>query len=172
MDATERYMRLLLAHEQRIYSFIHSLVQRADDADEVMQETTSTLWQKFGEYEAGTNFGAWATQVAYFKVLEHRRRVRTERARLGDGTLAALKDRFVEAAGKGDARREALQGCLSGLSEADREIIRLRYQPDGDVRRAAKTVGRSVDAVYKALNRIHRRLFECVRGKLAAEGGA
>ena len=39
------------------------------DAEEVFQNTSVVLWNKFGEFSAGSNFFAWASRVAYFEVL-------------------------------------------------------------------------------------------------------
>ena len=39
------------------------------DADDVLQDVNRIPWEKADEYEAGTNFAAWANRVAYFQVL-------------------------------------------------------------------------------------------------------
>ncbi len=55
----ERFMRLLLANQQRIYGLILALVPNWNDADDIMQETSAVMWAKFDDYEAGTDFAAW-----------------------------------------------------------------------------------------------------------------
>jgi DNA-directed RNA polymerase specialized sigma24 family protein len=39
------------------------------DARDVLLETNLVLWQKIGEFEPGSNFGAWARKIAYFQAL-------------------------------------------------------------------------------------------------------
>src|ERR1700733_14596654 len=67
-------VKLFLQHQPRIFSFIVSLVPNRDDAEDLLQETGLTLHHRFHEYEAGTNFLAWACQIAYYKVLDFRKR--------------------------------------------------------------------------------------------------
>jgi len=171
-DAGELYMRLLLEHEQRIYSFILSLVHNWADADDLMQETCAVMWRKFDGFEPGTNFSAWAMQIAYFQVLNHRKIKRKARARISDANVEALADKFRKVSDQREARRDALHTCIGKLPQRDQRLVQLRYLPDATTRDVADAVGKSIDAVYKALNKAHRTLRECVHETLAAEGHA
>ena len=53
-------IELFSSNYNRIKSFIFSLVPNTSDADDVMQETSRIIWEKFEEFEVGTNFLAWA----------------------------------------------------------------------------------------------------------------
>jgi DNA-directed RNA polymerase specialized sigma24 family protein len=65
----------------------------------------------------------------------------------------------------------ALRGCLDKLPDSDRQLVRHCY---GDSRvtfkTAAEELGRPVNSVYKALNRIRRALYHCIERQLAVEG--
>ncbi len=161
-----------MSNEHRIYGFILALVRDWADADDLMQETTAVLWRKFDTFEEGTNFVAWALKTARFQVMNHQKQRRVRRARLSDRNLEAIADRLASAQDRPGPRREALDGCLNQLSEHERELIRLRYEPGLTTNDVADQVGRSIHAVYKALNRIHARLLECVRRTLAIEGAS
>ena len=63
-------------------------------------------------------------------------------------------------------RKEALESCLGILTEANRELVRLRYFENRGYDEIAHTLGRSVGALYVALTRIHAALHDCVRRKL------
>jgi RNA polymerase sigma-70 factor, ECF subfamily len=71
---------------------------------------------------------------------------------------------------RADARLIALERCLQKLNSRDRDLVQLRYQPDATTEGVAGSVGRSLRAVYKALNRIHEQLLVCVRQNLTTEG--
>ena len=43
------FLQLLLNNQMRIYAFILSLVRNYDDADDLMQDTANTMWQKYSE---------------------------------------------------------------------------------------------------------------------------
>lgn len=50
------FVALWSAHGPRVYSYIFSLVGSWPDADDVYQETSVVLLEKFDEFEPGTNF--------------------------------------------------------------------------------------------------------------------
>jgi RNA polymerase sigma-70 factor, ECF subfamily len=66
-----------------------------------------------------------------------------------------------------DERHEALAGCLQKLAPRDRELVLTRYEPGSGVAEAAQRTGRSMDAAYKALNRLRKLLHDCVTNQLA-----
>lgn len=164
------FVRLFLEHERQVFSFILTLVPRWNDADDLLQETSSTLWEKFDEFKEGTSFLAWAITVARYKVLNYRKKERRRLARFGDSLFETLAADLDPAPGtESDARLDALQACIRRLDPKDREIVGLRYQSGGTTAGVAEGVGRSVNAVYKVLNRIHRQLLFCVRENLSQE---
>lgn len=48
--------------------------------------------------------------------------------------------------------------------------MHLRYEYDATTKSVAERVGRGIDAVYKALNRVHVQLLNCIRRTLAMQG--
>ena len=165
------FMRLFLSNERRIYGLIFSLVPDWADADDLMQEVSTVLWRKFGEFEPGTNFSAWALKIARFQVLAYRKKQRVERARLSDRTVEQLADRaLMRASEPVDGRREALKRCLGRLRDQDRQLIQLKYNPGATTKSVAETVGKSIHAVYKGLNRVHSQLLDCVTNSMKLEG--
>ena len=83
--------------------------------------------------------------------------------------FSVMEKKTANMAQNQDRRREALQECIESLRQQDKELLRLRYQIHSTTRNVARTLGRSIDAVYKALNRIHQKLLLCIRYKLARE---
>jgi RNA polymerase sigma-70 factor (ECF subfamily) len=170
MDTNEEFVELLTRYQQRIFLFIFSLLPNRSNAEDVLQETTLLLWQKFGEYEPGSNFKAWAYKIAYYKVLEFVRRQSSDRHRFSD----EFTERVAAMAGGElpnitQARQMALTRCLEKLPSKDRDVIRRRYRPGGSVRAVAEELGRSTRGIYKVLGRAHRLLHHCVRTTLATE---
>jgi RNA polymerase sigma-70 factor (ECF subfamily) len=68
-----------------------------------------------------------------------------------------------------DRRQSALQNCLSKLNSRDRELLELRYRRNVTSRQLAAELSRPADSVYKALQRIRRRLQQCIERSLASE---
>jgi RNA polymerase sigma-70 factor (ECF subfamily) len=169
-EREERFVQLFLANERRIYAFILSLVPVWSDADDLLQETSAVLWSKLDEFRPGTDFAAWALQIARFEVFNYRKRKNRDRGMFRDETEHLLADQATARDLASDDRRDQLEVCLAKLNDRDRELIRLRYQPGATTQEVAERAGRSLKAVYKALNRIHEKLLECIRNGLAGKG--
>ena len=165
-EKTRQFVRDLTENARRIYAYIFTLVPNWADADEIFQETSAVLWTKYGDYQPGTDFRAWAFRFAYFKVLQFRKAEGKNLLRLSDQFIDAV-DR--DALGGNDLwqeRHRLLADCYALLRPQDRELLDLRYEPGATTKGVAAQVGRSADAVYKALNRVHEQLLECIESKL------
>ena len=64
---------------------------------------------------------------------------------------------------------EHLQSCLTKLTPYARQVVDLRYGQGLTTQKVADVLQKKVEAVYKALVRIHTALEECVRRRLGAE---
>ncbi len=133
----DQFLALLAEHEAQIFGFIYALVCHRQDAEDLMQQTTMTMWKHFDQFEIGTNFSAWACRIAknralnFFQTRDRRRVFTTEMIELLEQTEAARppEERL--------ARRSALRYCLEKLSQKDRSLSRavLRGRCDHQVRR-------------------------------------
>jgi RNA polymerase sigma-70 factor (ECF subfamily) len=63
-------------------------------------------------------------------------------------------------------RQRLLTDCVGQLRHEDRDLVERRYMQGATPQSVAQQVGRSLDAVYKALARIRRALADCVQRKL------
>src|SRR3954462_13667886 len=67
-ESRKRLMTLMTRHQRQIFSYIYTLVPRRHDAEDLLQETSLVICEKFPEFEIGTDFVAWACQIAYWRV--------------------------------------------------------------------------------------------------------
>jgi len=166
-DRQAEFVRLLTHHSSRIFGFVLALCVNRSDAEDVFQNTSVVLWEKFDAYEPGTNFLAWACRIAYFEVLYDRRkssRVKT----LSDAAWQALAADALTVAEQKEDYQEALAACLDKLAAADREMLEQKYFSQRSVAEIAERCSRSVHSVYRALSRIHDVLLECMRRAMSA----
>lgn len=163
---TERFVRDLTENARRIYAYIFALVPNWADTDEIFQETSSTLWSKYADYEPGTNFRAWAFRIAYHKVLQFRKAKGRDVLCLSEQFIDAIDHDALAGEELWKSRLQFMADCYGELRPQDRQLIDLRYEPGATTKSVAETVGRSVDAVYKALNRIHEQLLDCIEAKV------
>src|SRR5436305_15293458 len=67
-DSRKRLVALLTRHQRQIFSYIYVLVPNRSDAEDLLQETSLVICEKFHEFREGTDFVAWACQIAYWRV--------------------------------------------------------------------------------------------------------
>jgi RNA polymerase sigma-70 factor (ECF subfamily) len=158
----QNFARLLLRFQTTIYSYIRSLVISPTDAEDLLQETAAVLWQKFDRFQPGSNFLAWALQVARYKVLEFRHRQKRDVLQFSDRFIDVVAaDTVAESEQLGEIQ-ELLIECMDSLPPADRDLIETRYWLDVPVKTLAARLGRPQSTIYDAINRIRSALVECV----------
>jgi RNA polymerase sigma-70 factor (ECF subfamily) len=155
--------------QRALHAFVFSLVRHAADTDDVLQETNLVLWRKYGEFQPGTDFLAWAFRVAHFQVLAHRKRKQRAREHFDEDLLAQLAAEAEEQSADFEKRRRALASCLQKLPQEQRTLIARRYEPDGCVNDMAAERGSTPKAVSELLRRIRRTLQICIERSLAGE---
>src|SRR3712207_5862982 len=64
------FLRLFLQNERRLYAYILTLLPHRADADDVLQDVSVVMWDKFDDTHPPDDFVAWGCRVAYFKVLD------------------------------------------------------------------------------------------------------
>jgi RNA polymerase sigma-70 factor (ECF subfamily) len=173
----KRLMALMTRHQRQIFAYIYTLVPDRHDAEDLLQETSVVICEKFDEFTPGTDFVAWACQIAWWRIRYARQKFARSKVVFDDNVLEAVAHTAMTIREELDERHDALAGCLQKLSPRDRELVLTRYEPGCGVAEAAQRSGRSMDAAYKALNRLRKLLHDCVTNALAhshphAEGGA
>ena len=168
------FLSLFLQNQRRLYAYILTLLPNRADADDVLQEASLVLWDKFDPGQPPDDFAAWGCRIAYFKVLDFYKKGRRARVRFSQAMLERVAETAIEqaAALQLDERRDALNGCLEKLRPADRDLLARRFAQGETTASTAAKVGRSIDAVYKALAKIRQALFDCVTRALAQGGPA
>ena len=165
----ERFLRLWSGSETEIRRYVLTLLPDRGAADDVMQETSVALWKKFSEYELDRPFLNWACRFAYYEVLKHRKRQQVQTRHFCQATIEALAEERLEEQDALIARRKALAVCLEDLSQADRDLVGLRYATGATIADLAREIEQPAKRLYRALERIRRALLQCVTRRVALE---
>ena len=168
-DRSTELLQLMMKYQRRIFAYIHTLVPSRSDAEDILQETSLTICEKFKEFELGTNFYSWACQIAYWKVRAARKKYATSKVVFNQEVLDVISQTRLQMEDELDFRHEALSRCLQKLNDRDRRMVLTRYESGKNVSAAAQACGRTVQGAYKALNRIRKVLFDCVSFEITAE---
>jgi RNA polymerase sigma-70 factor, ECF subfamily len=164
----QKFVSLLTSHQGKIYAYILSLVVNYSDADDIMQEASSMMWHKFGEFEPGTDFLAWAVTIAYYRVLEFRRhKKRRSQIQLSERLVAELHKNASKTMKDISVYNEHLRRCIHKLRTRDIELVRLRYWEDLDVKAISARIGRTSRNIYYELSRIQELLLRCIRRSIS-----
>ena len=164
-------MRLFSQHQRWLYGYLMALLGDANDADEVMQEVCVVMWQQHEKFELGSNFVSWLSVIAYHQVQKFWRDRKRRTIFLGSDVVEQLAEGVPEEYELLEARRRALAECIEQLRESDRQLVHCCYADrKTTARAAARQLGRPEGTVYKALNRIRRRLLDCINYRVSMEG--
>ena len=169
-DQGQQLMRLMTQHQRRIFGYIYTLVPDRHDAEDILQETSVVICEKFAQFQPGTDFAAWACQIAYWEVRRARQKFARSKVVFNQEVVDAVAETAAELLPEMSARHEALAKCLQKLHLRDRELLLTRYEPGSGVEQAAERTGRSLVAAYKALGRLRKLLHDCVTHQLSLEG--
>ncbi len=168
-ESQASFLRLFLAAEREVYRSVVALVPSLADAEEIVQQTAVALWSKFDQYDPSRPFTPWACGFAVN--ITHQwvaRRLRWQ-ALLDGGLAEELTRRRDEMRPQFENRLRHLDGCLEKLAPEQRAIVEAYYFRRKDVTEISAESQRSVDGVYKLLQRIRSMLRHCIEA--AAQAG-
>ena len=157
---------LLTRNQRKIFAYIFTLVPHRADAEDILQDTSVTIYEKFDEFEPGTDFVAWANRIAWWKVRQAQQKFARSKVVFNENVMEAVIATAGTMQEEMDDRHEALGSCLKKLNERDRRMVLTRYESGSGVKRAASQAGRSLPAAYKALGRIRQLLLDCVTNEM------
>jgi RNA polymerase sigma-70 factor, ECF subfamily len=164
----EECVQLLNRYKKPLYRLILCMVRSPSDAEDLFQQTAITMWDKFREFEPGSDFFAWVSAIARNKVRDFVKSKARQRVYFTDEVidkLAAEED--SPAADEG--RLQALIDCRSKLSRSDQSLLTACYGSGKTVVEVARSNQCSPGSIYSNLWRIRRALYACIQRAIARE---
>src|SRR3954468_15442865 len=107
-DSRKRLMVLMTRHQRQIFSYIYVLVPNRSDAEDLLQETSLVICEKFHEFKEGTDFVAWACQIAYWRVLYSRQKFARSKVVFDQDIVDIVAQTASSMTAEMDERHEAL----------------------------------------------------------------
>src|SRR5947209_16317243 len=89
------FLRLFLQNERRLFAYILTLLPDRVDAEDVLQEASLVMWDKFDPDNPPNDFTAWGCRIAYFKVLDFRKKRQRSRVQFSQPLLERLAESAV-----------------------------------------------------------------------------
>jgi RNA polymerase sigma-70 factor (ECF subfamily) len=164
----DEFLELFTQHQLRLYRYILMLMANRAEAEEVLQNTSLVLLQKWDHFQAGTSFWAWATRIAYFEILTHRKAQGRTRLRqcFSDATLEIMAAEVADEFSLLEQQSAALPGCMDKLSPDDLTLVTDHYFRGLSWEAIAARLGRTASSVRHSVCRIRRELRRCIDGVL------
>lgn len=162
------FVEHLTANQRRLLGYLVSLLGRIQDAEDVLQKASLTMWKRFDQFETGTDFQAWAATICFYEAKNFQRMMARSRLRLDDRLLEVLANERLADLDRQKERLSALQHCLEQLPSADTSLIQAAYIDRTAISDLARRIERAPQTIYNRLNVLRRALAKCVEQRLAA----
>ena len=170
MDLSEEFILELTQVQQRLFGFLFKRLADREQAREVLQRTNLVLCRKAEQYQAGTNFKAWAMSVANHEVMAYRKTQVRERLVFSDEVDDMIGSRENEFSSSLKDRISHLNHCLQLMSPQNRQLIEHCYEGQNSMEKIADEIGGTVGAIRVKLHRLRKLLLECIQNRMQEEG--
>lgn len=166
-ERQEEFVVLLNDAHALLLRYVLSLLGNRQDAEDVLQRASVVMWRRFGTFEKGSDFVAWATTVAFYEVRNFQRVTGRSRLEFDDELMQTLAAERAVQVKQWSARMEALEVCVQKLDADSRELVDAVYIGGVAPGKWAEEHGRAAQTIYNKLNFIRRALAECVERRMS-----
>ncbi|MBI9016710.1 MAG: sigma-70 family RNA polymerase sigma factor [Phycisphaerae bacterium] len=158
----DAFLTLFLASQKKIFAYILLFIHNRSDAEDILQETTSILWNRFDKFDRGQNFAAWGIGIARNVIRKHWSRMSKDSKIFSDRAYENIIELVSEVIDQADDRAIAIEQCVAKLDQVDKNIIKMRYQDGMKIKAIAQNINRSTNGIYQTMSRIHLILQKCI----------
>lgn len=164
------FIEELTAIQGSMKRFCISILAGDQGAEDVIQEANRVILEKADEFEPGTNLQAWAFEIVRWQAMAYcKRRQRENKLLFNTELIDSLLERSLQLDSRQAEQMGALTSCIEKLDDADRSVLRGRYWSEKTLAEFSQEIGRTVDALKRALFKIRKQLRACVRQTLAEQ---
>lgn len=159
------FVKLLSKHHNALLCHILFLWPHYEEAVDIMQNTSMLMWERRGDFQLGTNFVAWGKKIAYYQVLDFRKKkARQQKVIFSEEMVNSIAQNQCFQESFEPSMVQRLSRCLDRMSANDQKILRLKYWKSISTSEISKALRMSVRTVYYHLARIQGMLLMCVEG--------
>jgi len=165
---------LYARYQEAVQRYLVRMVRDEAAAGDLAQETFLRVWTRSGQWDGRGAFRAWLFRIAAHVALNHLRSVRRRREQPLELPADPLAEEesptpawMIDAASLGPAgaleladRRERLFRLVEELPEEKREVARLAWDAEMDLREVAEALGIPEGTVRSRLHYARKRLRE------------
>jgi RNA polymerase sigma-70 factor, ECF subfamily len=173
-DSHEVFENLALPLLDALYNFARWLSHDEAEAEDLVQETFAKALRGFSSFAPGTDFRAWMFRILRNTFLTSRTGLQaklTVPLDPDEEAAAGVTWETPETLAVASAAREALQGALSKLPLAYREVVLLCDVEEMKYAEIAEVLSVPIGTVMSRLARGRKLLRQRLSGERSADGG-
>lgn len=171
MLSPETTTATLLAARMPLTAFFASVTRDFHLAEDVFQEVCVKAVARAETFESVVHLMNWSRMAGKNRAIDILRARDGHYVGLTDEMLDLLADEWPNKSTT-DAMQQALDHCISQITQNNRELLRLRYFEHRNCAEVAAILDRKIETVYQALARLHKTLGNCIRGRLQAKSAS
>ena len=158
-----QFTELVIAAQPRLYSYALALMPNLDSANEVLQEANRVMLESEDQYDPERDFLSWACGVIRYRVLAMVRDRGRDKLFFDSELVETIADYSARQTHDSEERQRLIRKCYEKLTEHQRMLLDLRYEPEASVASMAELLDRPASSISSSLTKIRRKLTDCVR---------
>ena len=163
----EEFSALVRKYNREVVKVVSSMLFSYQEMEDLVQKVFVDAYDKLDRFEANRDFGKWIKGIARNTVRMHLRSNKTlekHKSLYREWAFTQLEsdDNFEIF----DKKSNALKNCFKEISDSNKAIVDLKYKKLLTLDAIAEKLGRSLEAVTKALSRTRAELRTCIRRRI------
>jgi RNA polymerase sigma-70 factor (ECF subfamily) len=148
----QAFAQLYEEHFDRVYRYVVLKIGDRMEAEDMTQQVFLSAFQSVSSYKIkGSPFASWLYRIAHNKVVDHLRRKKRQPVQLEESMASSfITDGDPQLVAEQNISAEQLSKATKLLTEAQQEVISLRFAAGLSIAEVAKAMGKSEGAI-KAL---------------------
>jgi RNA polymerase sigma-70 factor (ECF subfamily) len=163
----DAFRLLVERHSRSIYRLAHRMTGRAEDAEDVVQETLVRAYRQLGRFEARSNFATWLYRIGFNCAIDYMRARPRRESPETDDKLEIMSghsggpsvDDLVYAGEIG----ERVQQALNGLSPQERAAFLMRHYQGCSIDEICRVLDLRTNAAKHSIFRAVRKMRVALR---------
>ena len=170
----EAFRVLVERHSRSIYRLAFRMTGRAEDAEDVVQETFVRAYKQLARFESRSNFATWLYRIGfncsidYMRARPHRESAETDETleRVSPSTTGPTMDDMVFAG----QISEKVQGALTDLSPQERAAFLMRHYHGCSIEEICDALGLKSNAAKHSIFRAVKKMRVALQPLMDARG--
>ena len=164
----QAFTELLKRYQDSVYSLLYNLSQKAEDADELTQQTFIKVWKSLAHFELRSSFSTWLYRIAHNVFYDFKRKKELEAEDIDSvtfdhGSIDTSKSTSVPEISPDEAliKKERLQlfkKALTQLSKEHSSVLILKEVHGLSYKEIAEIIGCNVGTVMSRLHYARQNL--------------